>query len=244
MLLTVALYFVGQTVIVLLHEHAHSSAAWFLGYSSTPFTVVWGNPFTMRGWDEGVPYDQLFPSRGNPAESVIGGIPLFMHTVFVALGLLFLLRKRATGSRLVFLAVYWFVIANLAELVAYLWMRPFIPTGDTGRFNAGLSLTPWPLFMAGTALLLFALALVVRRVMPVLDQVVAESERKHWINIVFTGFFMFLWASGLRILSLYPDPQWKWGLTGFFGFAAWMFTGRTRNNPRPTGSLNRTIPYQ
>lgn len=190
-LLIVALYFVGQTVIVVLHEHAHSSAAWLLGYSSTPFTVVWGNPITMRGWDEGVPYDQLFPHRGNPAESVIGGIPLFMHTVFVTLGLLFLLRKRPTRSRLAFLTIYWFLIANLAELIAYLWMRPFIPTGDTGRFNAGLSLTPWPLFLIGNALLTVAFALVVRGVMPLLDQVVGESGSKHWINVVFTGFLCF-----------------------------------------------------
>lgn len=31
---------------------------------------------------------------------------------------------------------------NLAELIAYLWMRPFIGTGDTGRFNQGMNLSP------------------------------------------------------------------------------------------------------
>ncbi|WP_263384583.1 hypothetical protein [Granulicella arctica] len=36
-LLTMALYFAAQTVIVILHEHAHSTAAWFLGYTRTPF---------------------------------------------------------------------------------------------------------------------------------------------------------------------------------------------------------------
>ena len=57
-MLTMALYFTEQAVIVILHEHAHSTAAWLLGY--TPFTVVWDNPLTILGWDEGVPYDQLF----------------------------------------------------------------------------------------------------------------------------------------------------------------------------------------
>ena len=231
-LLTITVYFFGQTIIVLLHEYAHSSAAWLLGYSSTPFTVVWGNPLTMRGWDEGVSYDQLFSSSVNPAESVIGGIPLLMHAVFAALGLILLLRSRVRRSRLPFLLVYWFVVANLAELVAYLWMRPFIPTGDTGRFNAGLGLTPWPLFLVGTVLLFVALALLVCRAIPVLDQVAGEEGRWHWMNVLFTGFFIFLWASGFRILLLYPDPQWRWGLIGFAAFGAWMLTGRLFSRTR------------
>ncbi len=53
----------------------------------SPLTVIWGNPVIITGWDEGVSYDRLFPSRGNPSEAVIGGIPLFMHTIFVIVGL-------------------------------------------------------------------------------------------------------------------------------------------------------------
>ena len=52
---TVGLYFVLQTIVVVLHEYAHSTAAWLLGYTRTPFTIIWGNPLTIQGWDEGVP---------------------------------------------------------------------------------------------------------------------------------------------------------------------------------------------
>ena len=85
-LVTLAIYFALQAIVVVLHEHAHSTAAWLLGYTSTPFTVVWGNPITILGWDEGVPYDQIFPSAGHAAEAVIGGVPLLMHALFVGLG--------------------------------------------------------------------------------------------------------------------------------------------------------------
>jgi hypothetical protein len=69
--LMAALYVGIQSVVVVAHEFAHSTTAWLLGYTSTPFTVVWGNPITMLGWDEGVPYDQLFASGGRPAEAAI-----------------------------------------------------------------------------------------------------------------------------------------------------------------------------
>ena len=60
MLITILIYLVLQAAIVLM-PRVCARSAWLLGYSA-PFTVVWGNLLTLRGWDEGVPYDQLFPS--------------------------------------------------------------------------------------------------------------------------------------------------------------------------------------
>jgi hypothetical protein len=220
-LLTIALYFALQAIVVVLHEHAHSTAAWLLGYTRTPFTVIWGNPLTIQGWDEGVPYDQLFPSAGHAAEAVIGGAPLLMHAVFVALGF-YLLRCLSTSWKLTFYATYLFVVVNLTELVAYILMRPFAGSGDTGRFNEGFRLSPWLLFLAGTVLLCLALGLLLRRMTPKLDRVMEWTGTEHSVVVSFTAFVMFLWGSGLRIMALYPDRQWKWGLLGFAGFATWL----------------------
>ena len=41
-------YLVIQTFVVIVHEFTHSTTAWLLGYTPTPFTVVWGNPITVR----------------------------------------------------------------------------------------------------------------------------------------------------------------------------------------------------
>ena len=41
-----------------------------------------------------------------------------------------------------------------------------------------------------------------------------------------TAFIMFLWGSGLRIMSLYPDRQWKFGLIGLVAFSSWILADR------------------
>ena len=48
-----------------------------------------------------------------------------------------------------------------------------------------------------------------------------------------TAFFMFLWESGIRILSLYPDRQWKFGLIGLVGFAGWILVDHLQTSLKP-----------
>jgi hypothetical protein len=215
-------YFAIQSVVEVAHEFAHSGSAWLLGYTSTPFTVIWGNPITTKGWDEGVPYDRLFPSPGNPAEAAIGGMPLLMHLILLLICLYALTRPVARSGRVSFFGFYLLAVMNLAELIAYIIMRPFIPDGDTGRFNEGLAISPWPLFVAGTAFLLWALWLFAIRIGPKIDRMTDGSRLEHRAVTWFAGFIMFLWTSGIRMLSLYPDPQWKSGLIGIAAFLAWI----------------------
>jgi hypothetical protein len=221
--ITIAMYLVLQAIIILMHEYAHSTAAWLLGYIPTPFTVVWGNLLTLRGWDEGVPYDRLFPARGNPAEALIGGIPLIIHTIIVAVGVLLLQRPWTEKEKWLFNALYWFVVLNLAELIAYIIMRPFLSTGDTGRFNEGLGLSSWLLFVVGTILIVIGLWILFRRILPVMNDVVARGNPvTYWAMVVGTAFILFLWGSGIRMMLLYPDPQWLTGLIGIAAFIAWI----------------------
>jgi hypothetical protein len=59
--------------------------------------------------------------------------------------------------------------------------------------------------------------------MPRVDAVARGNRVKHRIVVWFTAFILFLWGSGLRILSLYPDRQWKTGLIGVVAFFGWIF---------------------
>jgi len=222
-------YFVIQSIIVVAHEHAHSGAAWLLGYTSTPFTVMWGNPITIMGWDEGVPYDDLFHSRGCAAEAIIGGVPLLMHVILVAVSLLYLWRRAAPMRASVFFIWYLVAVMNLAELVAYIFMRPFIPNGDTGRFNEGFDISPWPLFFVGSAFILASMWILARRIAPQIDLKTDGSLLEHKAITWSAGFVMFLWSSGLRMIWLYPDPQWKTGLIGIVGLAVWILLDRQRD---------------
>jgi hypothetical protein len=56
-----------------------------------------------------------------------------------------------------------------------------------------------------------------------MDDVVARGNRlTYWTFVVATAFVLFLWGSGIRIVSLYPDPQWMFGLIGVAAFIAWV----------------------
>jgi hypothetical protein len=231
-------YFVLQDLITILHEYAHSGAAWLLGYTSSPFTVVWGNWIVPKGWDEGVPYDQLFPFPGNIAEAVIGGVPLLMHTIFLIASLYVISRPFPRTRPVAFFVVYLFAVINLAELIAYIIMRPFIPHGDTGRFNEGMAMSPWVLFVFGTAFIVLALWVLARRVGPRLDTFANGDRLTHWAVVLATAFILFLWGSGLRMISLYPDTQWKVGLLGFPAFLGWILVDILGYRISRTGALN------
>jgi hypothetical protein len=140
--ITIATYVILQDVTIVAHEFVHSTAAWLLGYMPSPLSIVWGNPVTMRGWDEEVPYDQLSLNPGNPAQAVIGASPLVFHTIVVAVGLYVLQQPAMTKRKWLFHTLYWAVVVSLMELISYIVMRPFASGGDTFHFNHGLGFLP------------------------------------------------------------------------------------------------------
>jgi hypothetical protein len=231
--IAVITYMVIEALTIVVHEFTHSTAAYLLGYMPKPFSIVWGNPITFAGWDEGVPYAKLFPAAGNPAEAAIGGSPLVMHTIVVVAGLLLLRRPWLAGKKWLYHVVYWIVVVGLTELIAYIVMRPFTPGGDTGHLNRGLGLSPWILFIVGTLLIIVALHVLFTKIVPVMDTLFARGNRlTEWAILAMTSFVMFLWGSGIRLLERYPDPQWIFGLVGVVALVAALFIFRPRADSR------------
>lgn len=215
-------FVVMQALVVIMHEFTHSTVAWLLGHMRSPLDIVWGNPLTLRGWDEGVSYRELVKSGHLLAEAVIGASPLVLHTVIVTAGLI-AMQEKLPANRWAFHALFWFVIANFMELIAYIVMRPFAPNGDTGHFNHGLGVSPWFLFVGGSLAVARGVRALFLGIIPRMYTLFArESRLREWIILLMTAFVLFLWGSGMRVVSaLYPDPQWLFGLLGFaaFGFA-------------------------
>lgn len=211
-----------QSIVVVMHEFTHSTVAWLLGCMQNPLDIVWGNPLMMTGWDEGVHYSKLFPSGHNVAEAIIGGSPLVLHTTIVTLGFFFLNRPWRNEKKWLYHTIYWFIIANFMELIAYIVMRPFASGGDTGHFNRGLGLSPWFLFVVGTLLILVGLYILFWKILPRMYATFAQGNRlTEWMILLMTAFFLFLWGSGIRVVFyIYPDPQWMFGLIGFATFGA------------------------
>jgi hypothetical protein len=227
-LIVIATFLPLQFVLILMHEFTHGTAAWLCGKAEKPFDIVWGNLVMMTGWDEGVHYSRLFPSAGCIDEAIIGGSPLLVHTVIVVVGLFLLQTKRLIARKWLFHVLYWFVVANFMELIAYVVMRPFSAGGDTGHFNRGLGLSPWILFITGTLLVLLGLYVLFQKILPIMYALFARENRlTEWSILAISAFCLFLWGSGLRVVCyVYPDPQWMFGLSGFAAFGAVMFLCR------------------
>ena len=220
LIVMVATFFMFQAIVILIHEFTHSITAYLLGVMPSPLSIVWGNFLTMTCWDEGVQYSRLWATGYGVEGAITGIMPLVVHTLIIICGLYVLssglLFKHKWGYHLVF----WFIIANLMELFAYMPMRAFAAHGDTGNFNHGLGLDPLLLFIPGTIFVLLLIYYLFARVIPGMYVVVAEESRiiRHLI-LYFSAFTLFLWGSGLRVvLYVYPDPQWIMGFIGFAGF--------------------------
>lgn len=208
-----------QSVLVVMHEFTHSTVAWLLGYMPTPWGIRWGNPLTLRGWDEGVAYASLFASGHGHGAAIVGVSPLVLHAAIVTLGLCGM-RRGIPRGKWGFHWLFWFVVANFMELISYIVMGSFLPFGDMGNFNRGTGLSPWILFLGGSAAILYGLRVLFGEVVPRLDRLFARGDRLvEWSILFWTGTMLFLWGSGLRLaVLLYPDPQWLFGLLGVGAF--------------------------
>lgn len=214
-----------QILLILMHEFTHSTVAWLLNDMHSPLDIVWGSPVMMTGWDEGVGYKKLFAEGHLHQAALIGVSPLIMHSVTVSLLLVLMTRKRLIARKWLFHTVFWFCIAHLMELIAYIPMRGFSAHGDTGNFNRGMELSPWFLFIAGSLALAVALYILYRRVLPhMLELFAPQNPMLQWTILSMSAFILFFWGSGLRVLFyVYPDPQWAFGLLAFPAFALVLF---------------------
>lgn len=222
LLIVLATYFSCQTLIVIIHEHIHSTTAYLLGNMADPFAIYWGNPITLTGWDEGVEYSALFAAGEGVHAAIIAVMPLIFHAIVVTGGIYLLLSNTLLSRALLqkkwaYHLVFWFIIVNLAELIAYMPIRAFSLHGDIGNINHGLGLNPWITLVVGTPLVLIMLYYLLRHVLPGMYTVVAgDSPLKQYVILITMAFFLFLFTSGIRMAQA---QEWLMSLISFLAFA-------------------------
>ena len=212
-MIAAATYFFFQSALVIIHEHIHSTTAFLLGRMQDPFAIVWGNPLTLDGWDEGVSYSHLFNAGLGADAAVIAVMPLVFHAVVVAAGMYILLSPALENNKWAFHLVFWFIIANLMELIAYMPLHAFAVNGDIGNINHGLGLSPWALFFPGTLLILLFLGILFFRILPRANVIIAGDSRPvRYALLLLAAFFVFDWRSIFRVLLLPPaSAGWETG---------------------------------
>jgi hypothetical protein len=220
-LIVLATYLFFQALIVITHEFIHSTTAYLMGHMQSPLDIVWGNLVTLDGWDEGVSYSAMFNAGQGVDAAIIAVSPLIFHAVIVIGGMYLLLSGAIVKKKWLFHLIFWLVIVNFMELVAYMPVRAFSLHGDIGNINHGLGASPWLLFLSGTALVLAGLYYLFMRVLPRMYVVVAgESRLIRYVILVFSAFFLFIYRSSIRnALNFSLDMQW---VTGLFGYAAFV----------------------
>jgi len=212
-MIAAATYFIFQSVIVIIHEHIHSTTAFLLGRMQNPLTIVWGNPLTLDGWDEGVSYSHLFNTGLGADAAIIAVMPLVFHAIVVTAGMCILLSPTLANNKWSFHLVFWFIIVNLMELIAYMPLHAFAVNGDIGNINHGLGLSPRVLFFSGTILILLLLGILFFRILPRANVIIAGDSRSVRYALLFlAAFFVFDWRSIFRVILLPPTSVgWETG---------------------------------
>ncbi|PKL59941.1 MAG: hypothetical protein CVV33_05255 [Methanomicrobiales archaeon HGW-Methanomicrobiales-4] len=206
-------------IFVVIHEFIHSTTAYLLGHMRSPLDIEWGNLLTLEGWDEGVSYSTMFNAGQGIDAAIIAASPLIFQTCVVICGMYFLLSGSLIQKRWIFHLIYWLVIVNFMELIAYMPGRAFSLHGDIGNINHGLGLNPWLFFLVLTSLVLIGLYILFRRILPLMYAVVArESRQIRYVILIFSVFYLFIFRGSIRgALNFSPDMEW---VTGLFGYAA------------------------
>ena len=219
-LIAIATVVVFSAIFVVIHEHVHSTVAFLLGHMTSPFAIEWGTPVTLEGWAEGVSYSALFAAGQGTDAAIIAVAPLVLHALIVIGGLYAMQSKALAKRKWIFHCVFWLVVVNLMELFSYMPVRAFALHGDIGNINHGLGLSPWVLFLPGTALVLAGLYFLYGRVLPRMNVVVAgESRLIRYVILVFSAFVLFIERSSSHTaLSVAPDMQWATSLFGYTAF--------------------------
>jgi hypothetical protein len=146
-------------------------------------------------------------------------MPLIFHVVIVTGGLYLLLSPLLEKWKWHFHLIFWLVVMNLMELIAYIPMRPFAVHGDIGNINHGLGLSPWMIFIPGTLIILLWLYLLFWHVLPRANVIIAgDSQPVRYALLILSAFFVFDWRSVFRVVLL-PFPGTEW-ITGFIGILA------------------------
>lgn len=102
-----------------------------------------------------------------------------------------------------FHVIFWFIVANMMELFAYMPLRAFSSNEDTGNFNHGLGLNLWLFFVAETILVLVLLYYLILRALPGMYVVVAEGSRAiKYVILCFSAFAIFIWGAAFGLYGV------------------------------------------
>jgi hypothetical protein len=147
------LMLLAHYLAVLPHEYAHSFMAWALGYKQNPFDIIyggtsWQNLILLINIDENVNYDIIMAQKHLYHMALIAFAgPGIANGVLYCLSLYLLPKEKIQQKPYLYYFIFWFNFMNLANFYAYVPIRTFSPQGDIAHIAAGLTLSPWAIYI-------------------------------------------------------------------------------------------------
>ncbi len=198
------LMFIGSYYLgILLHEWGHGTVAWLLGYKANPFDVDYGGWLLLQV-DENVPYGRILAAHQGLNAALIGIAGLSVSIVLFIMSWISLIKIQHGFWMYSFF--YWFAVVNMVPIFQYLTVQTFSVQGDVGRFTHGLDISPWWVFVPGTAFVCIALYQFFRHLVPktyAILSIKALGVQRIFLLVSLGCMFLLIYLQGYNPLS---DP--------------------------------------
>jgi hypothetical protein len=148
---TVLVLFVVHAIAFLLHEYAHSTAAWLLGFKSNPLAIHYGhfdlsNILLQQDIDENVDYGSILASGHGFQLALIAlaGAAIGNGVLYILVATV--LTRHASRMRpAAILFLFWLAVVASANLWSYAPVRTITTHGDMANAARGFGISPWTL---------------------------------------------------------------------------------------------------
>lgn len=197
----------AHATVFFLHEYAHATVAWLLGWKNSPFALDYAQPtlkvvLLQLGINQGVNEGPIFASGHGTDAAIIGAAGAVLGNGLVSLPLSRLAYRAAlTRNRLGWASfAYWCTVASIGNFFDYVPIRTFTLESDMGSVRRGFGWSPWPIMVLFGLPTLAAMIWLLYRAMPrTLLQLLPRSIGQQLVAATATvvALFAFYGAAGL-----------------------------------------------
>ncbi len=206
----------AHAIAFFLHEYAHSTTAWLMGWKESPLAINYAHPtfsafLLQRGMSENVDYDPIFAAGRGWQAAVIAAAGMVIGNGLVTYPLSLWGIRRAMGSwsRGWAMFFYWLCAASVGNFIDYVPVRTFADEDDMHTLAHGLGISPWWILLVLGVPAIIALAHFLFRAEPAaLRWVLPESPTARGILVFLTAAAIFGFYGAAGISANDPISHW------------------------------------
>jgi len=224
-----------------LHEYAHATMAWALGWKADPLALHYGhatldNILLQQQIDENVAYGPIFASHhGGEAALIAAAGPIIANSGAALLcnrAIEAMARQTAhtAGRKAVIWGMTWIAAFNVFNLWSYAPLRVLTDHGDMALIAQGLGISRWVMFPFVTCLALGLVLRFVTATLPRAQRGVGFGPLGRWLGLaVLLTAAPFFSMAGLA--GDYGTASAVLGIVSLFGFAPALLLAYGRRMP-------------